>query len=326
MTTVDVPAPPNGSEPGAWILQKAVSPRRRAANSLATAWMIGSLLVALVPVAVIAVYVASKGAGVMSWSFLTNNIQIVTQLPGGGMGPAIVGTLVITGVAALMAIPLGVLAAVYLNEYGRQSRIAQVIRFMADVMTGVPSIVMGLFIATIWVSAGFHVGYSGFAGSLALGALMLPIVIRSCEEMLKLVPDDMRQASDALGARRWRTVLSVVIPAALPGIVSGAMLAIARAAGETAPLLLTIGVTNTVNSNPFSGTNTTLSQEIWFNAQTPFDAAKDRAWGAALTLIVIVFVFTVIARVVASRFSSAAALRPTRSGTTPARRRGPTPG
>jgi phosphate transport system permease protein len=307
MTAVDTPpAPGTGdpTDPAAWILQRAVSPRRRLVNGCANAWMIGSLLVALVPVVVIAIYVASKGAGVMSIGFLTKNLPIVTQFPGGGIGPAIVGTLVITGVAALMAIPLGVLAAVYLNEYGRDRRIAKVIRFMADVMTGVPSIVMGLFVATVWVSAGLHFGYSGFAGSLALAALMLPIVIRSCEEMLKLVPEDLRLASDALGARRWRTIVSVALPAALPGIVSGAMLAVARAAGETAPLLFTIGVTTSVNANPFSGTNTTLSQEIWFNAQTPFAAAKDRAWGAALTLIVIVFVFTVIARVVSSRFST----------------------
>jgi len=304
MTAVDTAARPNDGDPASWILQRAVSPRRRLANAAASAWMIGSLLIALVPVVVIVVYVASKGAGVMSLSFLTKNIPVVTQFAGGGIAPAIVGTLAITGVAALMAIPLGVLAAVYLNEYGRQNRIAQVIRFMADVMTGVPSIVMGLFVATIWVSAGLHLGYTGFAGSLALGALMLPIVIRSCEEMLKLVPDDLRQASDALGARRWRTVVSVALPAALPGIVSGAMLAVARAAGETAPLLFTIGVTTTIQPNVFHNTNTTLSQEIWFNAQTPFAAAKDRAWGAALTLIVIVFLFTVVARIVSSRFAS----------------------
>ena len=305
MTVASPPAQTNHDDPGAWMLDRAVSPRRRVANGLATSWMIGSLLFALVPVVVIAVYVVSRGAGVMSLSFLTKNLPIVTQFPGGGIAPAIVGTLVITGVASLMAIPLGVLAAIYLNEYGRQSRIANVIRFMADVMTGVPSIVMGLFVATVWVSAGLHFGYSGFAGSLALAALMLPIVIRSCEEMLKLVPDDLRQASDALGARRWRTVVSVAIPAALPGIVSGAMLAVARAAGETAPLLLTIGVTSKVHANVFQGTNTTLSQEIWFNAQTPFPAAADRAWGAALTLIVIVFVFTVVARIVSARFASA---------------------
>jgi phosphate transport system permease protein len=301
MTLVETPP----DDPGAWIFERAVSPRRRFVNGLVNAWMIGSMLLAALPLLLIVVYVISKGAAVMSWSFLTKDLPIVTQFPGGGIGPAIVGTLVITGTAAVMAIPLGVLAAIYLNEYGRQRRLARVIRFMADVMTGVPSIVMGLFVATVWVSAGMHRGYSGFAGSLALAALMLPIVIRSCEEMLKLVPNDLRHASDALGARRWRTVVSVVVPAALPGIVSGAMLAIARAAGETAPLLFTIGITTTRNPNPFHGTNTTLSQEIWNNAQTPFPAAHDRAWGCALTLIALVFVCTVIARTVASRFASA---------------------
>jgi len=290
-------------DPSEWHVARAVSPKRRVVNGLATAWMVGAMVVAIVPLLVIAVYVASKGAGVMSWSFLTKNLPIITQFPGGGIGPAIIGTLVITGVAAAIAIPLGLLAAIYLNEYGRQSRTARIIRFLADVMTGVPSIVMGLFVATIWVSAGLHYGYSGFAGSLALACLMLPIVIRSSEEMLKLVPDDLRQASDALGARRWRTVVSVSIPSALPGIVSGAMLAIARAAGETAPLLFTIGITRTTNYNPFHGTNTALSQEIWNNAQTPYDAAHDRAWGMALTLIAIVFLCTVIARVVSSRFA-----------------------
>jgi phosphate transport system permease protein len=304
MTTVAPPVPPEHDDPGSWFRQQGVSRERRFRNALATAWMLASLLFALVPVVLIVVFVISKGAAQISVDFLTQPMQIVTQLEGGGIAPAIVGTLVITATAALMAIPLGVLAAVYLNEYGGSSTIARVIRFMADVMTGVPSIVMGLFIAAIWVSGGLHLGYSGFAGSLALAALMLPIVIRSCEEMLKLVPDDLRQASEALGARRWRTVVSVVIPAALPGIVSGAMLAIARAAGETAPLLLTIGVTNTSNWNPFHGTNTTLSQVIWFNAQTPFDAAINRAWGAALTLIFIVFVFTVLARMVSSRFAT----------------------
>ena len=287
------------------ILRRATSTRRRVTNATATTWMVGSLLVALVPLAVIVVYVIGKGAAVVSWSFLTQNLPIIKQSFSGGIQPAIVGTLVITGVAAVMAIPLGVLAAIYLNEYGREKPIAQIIRFMADVMTGVPSIVMGLFIATIWVSGGLHRGYSGFAGSLALAALMLPIVIRSSEEMLKLVPDDLRQASDALGARRWRTTVSVALPAALPGIVSGAMLAIARAAGETAPLLLTIGITTSTNLNPFKGTNTALSQEIWFNAQTLFPAARERAWAAALTLIVIVFLFTVLARVVATRFALA---------------------
>jgi phosphate transport system permease protein len=293
MSAVDVP----------WIHERGVTLRRRVINGLASAWMIGALFLALVPLVAIAVYVLSKGFGIVSASFLTNDLPVQTQFAQGGIAPAIVGTLVITALAACIAIPLGLLAAIYLNEYGRSATLAAVIRFMADVMTGVPSIVMGLFVATIWVSAGLHRGYSGLAGAFALAALMLPIVIRSSEEMLKLVPRDLRDASDALGARRWRTVVSVVIPAALPGIVSGAMLAIARAAGETAPLLFTIGITKTINANVFTGTNTTLSQEIWRNAQTPFAAAHDRAWGAALTLIIIVFVCTVIARVVSNRFA-----------------------
>src|SRR5579871_6396529 len=140
-------------ESGESILQRSMSTRRRVKNRLATTWMIGSLLVALIPLVVIVSYVIKKGAAIISWSFLTKNLPIITQFPGGGIKPAIVGTIVVTGVAALMAVPLGVLAAIYLNEYGKQKTIARMIRFMADVMTGVPSIVMGLFIATVWVSS-----------------------------------------------------------------------------------------------------------------------------------------------------------------------------
>jgi len=200
-----------------------------------------------------------------------------------------------------MAVPLGVLAAIYLTEYGGRRRLPGFIRFFADVMTGVPSIVMGLFVYTIWV---LKHGLTGFSGSLALGALMLPIIIRSTEEILKLVPDDLRRASDALGARRWRTTMTVVVPSALPGIVSGVMLAIARAAGETAPLLFTIGAARKANFNAFEGPNTALSVQIFRNANQPFPAAQDRAWGAAFTLIMIVFIFTIIARVVSSRFAT----------------------
>jgi phosphate transport system permease protein len=202
-----------------------------------------------------------------------------------------------------MAIPLGVLAAVYLNEYGKQRPTARLIRFLADVMTGVPSVVMGLFIATVWVRGGVHLGFSTFAGSLALGALMLPIVIRSSEEILRLVPDELRQGSDALGARRSNTVLRVVLPAALPGVVSGAMLAVARAAGETAPLLFTIGAARVINTDIFRGAQAALSRVIFDNSNVPFPAAQERAWGAALALILIVFICTVIARVVSSKFS-----------------------
>jgi phosphate transport system permease protein len=216
------------------------------------------------------------------------------------MAPAIVGTLIITFGATVMAVPLGILGAIYLNEYGTTGRLARVIRFMSDVMTGVPSIVMGLFIYSVFT---LRFGLMGFGGSLALACLMLPIVIRSTEEMLRLVPDELRQGSYALGNRKWRTIATVVLPAAVGGIVSGVMLAVARAAGETAPLLFTIGAARRVNPDLFSGPNTALPLQIFSNAQTPFPAAQDRAWGAALTLVLLVFLFTVIARVVASRFS-----------------------
>ena len=274
--------------------------RRRRANQLFSGLVCAAVGLALIPLAAIVYYVVRKGGSVISWSFLTNPIPILSRSVGPGMGPAIVGTLVITGVATLMAVPLGILAAVYLNEYGRTNRLATVIRTMADVMTGVPSIVMGLFIYTIWV---LRFGLSGFAGSLALACLMLPIVIRSTEEILRLVPAGLREASLALGASRARTILTVVLPAAIPGITSGALLAVARAAGETAPLLFTIGASRTTNWGVFRGANTALSTQIFRNAQLPFVGAQERAWGAALTLIVLVVVLTILARVVTKRFS-----------------------
>jgi phosphate transport system permease protein len=300
--TATVSAPPPAELPS-WVGERSTSPRRRLANGVASAWMTGSVIVALIPLGFIAFYVVAKGISVISWAFLTKNIPIISDSASGGIAPAIAGTLMLTLVAAVLAVPLGVLAAIYLNEYGGQRPTARVIRFMADVMTGVPSIVMGLFVAMIWVSAGLHRGYSTLAGALALACLMLPIVIRSSEEILKLVPSELRQASDALGARRWVTVTRVVIPAAIAGIVSGAMLAVARAAGETAPLLFTIGVSRKFNPQ-LNAQNTALPIQIWNNAQEPVRAAQDRAWGAALTLIVLVFVLTVIARIVAARFSS----------------------
>lgn len=273
---------------------------RRIRNGLATALICLSVLGAVVPLAFVIGYVIREGAQVVNLDFLTEDIPISSRRPGPGMGPAIVGTLLITGAAALMAIPLGVLAAIYLSEYGRGKRLTPVIRFLSDVMAGVPSIVMGLFVYTIWV---LRYGQSGFAGALALGCLMLPIVIRSSEAMFRLVPDDLREASYALGARRSRTILTVVLPAALPGVVSGCLLAIARAAGETAPLLFTIGAARTFNTNLAEGANTALSTQIFRNAQLPFVGPQDRAWGAALTLIALVLLLTIIARAVSARFT-----------------------
>ncbi len=277
-----------------------VSPRRRVRNQMATVLLWTSVAVAAVPLAFVALYLAQKGAGVVNWSFLTEDIPISSRLRGPGMGPAVVGTLLTTGAATAMAVPLGVLAAAYLTEYGKKGRLAGAIRFLSDVMAGVPSIVMGLFIYTIWV---LRFGQTGIAGALALGCLMLPIVIRSAETALLLVPNDLREASVALGARTSRTILTVVMPAALPGLVSGALLAVARAAGETAPLLFTIGTVTSINRHLFEGSNTALSAQIFINARQPFEGAIERAWGAALTLVVLVFLLTAVARFVAARFT-----------------------
>ncbi len=274
--------------------------RRRLFNTGFTGVVFASVAIATVPLIAIMFYVLKKGASVISVDFLTKDIPILTRSVGPGMGPAIVGTLLITGTATLIAVPLGILAAVYLNEYGKQNRLAQVIRTMSDVMTGVPSIVMGLFIYTIWV---LRYGLSGFAGALALACLMLPIVIRSTEEILRLVPAGLREASLALGASRARTIMTVVLPAAIPGITSGALLAVARAAGETAPLLFTIGASRKVNLHVLDGANTALSTQIFRNATQPFPGAVDRAWGAALTLIVMVVLLTILARIVTKRFA-----------------------
>ncbi len=280
-------------EPSGW---------RRTKNQIATGGMWVAFAVMLVPLGFVLFTVIAKGASAITWQFLTNGTIPVNVLPVtfGGVGPAVVGTLIITGFAALMAIPLGVLGGVYINEYGGNHLLARVINFFADVMTGVPSIVMGLFIFTIWV---LHFGYSGLAGSFALACLMLPIVIRSTYEMLRLVPDSLREASYALGATKARVTLTVVLPAALGGIVSGALLAIARAAGETAPLVFTILVTQTTNTNLFSGANTALSTLIFQNATQPYIGAQDRAWGSALTLIAIAFILMIVARLVTARFA-----------------------
>jgi phosphate transport system permease protein len=274
--------------------------RRRIKDRLALAWMLGAVVVAIVPLAWIMLSVVQQGSALFGWAFLTENIPVSRARSGPGMGPAVIGTLLITGMAALMAIPLGVLGAVYLNEYGKKNRVASLIRFMSNVMAGVPSIVMGLFIAVIWV---LKFGYSGFAGSLALACLMLPVVIRSSEVMLKLVPDDLRQASYALGSRKWRTILTVVLPSAVGGITSGCMLAVARAAGETAPLVVTIAVVTKPNFNLFNGANTALAPQIFKGATDNNIPVQERAWGAALTLILIVFIFTVLARWISSRFA-----------------------
>jgi phosphate transport system permease protein len=279
-------------EPAGW---------RRTKNRIATALMVLAFVCAIVPLGFVLYTVIAKGASVIGWSFLTSSIPPnVVPLGAGGMGPAVLGTIEITALATVMTVPLGVLGAIYLNEYGGRRLLARFIGFMADVMTGVPSIVMGLFIFSIWV---LHFGYSGLAGAFALGCLMLPVVIRSSDEMLKLVPDSLREGSYALGATKARVTMTVVMPAALPGIVSGALLAVARAAGETAPLIFTILTVTSANPNVFSGANTALPAQIFVNASQPYVGAQGRAWGAALTLIAIAFILMIVARLVTARFT-----------------------
>ena len=275
---------------------------RRSKNQIMTILMWLAFVIVLIPLGFVLVTLVAKGAAAISWQFLTNSTIPPNVLPlgVGGMGAAVVGTLEVTGFASLIAIPLGVLGAVYLNEYGGNRILAQLISFMSNVMTGVPSIVMGLFIYIIWVT---HFGYSGLAGSFALACLMLPIVIRSSYEMLRLVPDSLRQGSYALGASKARVTLTIVLPAALSGIVSGALLAVARAAGETAPVLFTMLTVEQTNSNLFSGPNTTLPFQIFMNAQSAYVGANARAWGAALTLVAITFILMIAARIITSLFT-----------------------
>ncbi len=273
-------------------------------NSLMTGLMLGAFVLTVLPLAAVLWSLLSRGSSVAMANFpafFTETIPVVSRRPGPGMGPAILGTLLCTGGATLLAVPVGVLGAVYLNEYGGKSLFARIVRFMVMVMTGVPSIVMGLFIYVMWT---MRFGYSAFGGALALACLMLPVVIRSTEQMLALVPNHLREAAYALGASKSRVVVTVVLPAALPGIVSGVLLAVARAAGETAPLLFTVGAATAYNPHLFEQANTALSVQIFGNATSSFVAAQDRAWGAALTLVFVTFVVTLGARLFTARFTA----------------------
>jgi phosphate transport system permease protein len=276
---------------------------RTTQNTLMVAVMAAAVVLVAIPLFAVLWSVLAKGAGIAFRAFpafFTETIPMISRKAGPGMGPAIVGTLLVTGGATVIAVPVGVLGAVYLHEYGGNGAFARLVRFMATVMTGVPSIVMGLFVYLIWT---MRFGYSAFGGALALACLMLPVVIGSTEQMLRLVPAALREASYALGATKSRTVVSVVLPAALPGIVSGALLAIARAAGETAPLMFAVGAATAYNPDLFHEANTSLSLQIFGNATSAFPAAQDRAWGAALTLVLVTFVITLVARVFTARLA-----------------------
>lgn len=281
-----------------------VSFGRKLKDRAVLALVVVAFVVAVVPLLSVLWTVIQKGAKRFDLEFFTHSMNgIGANDAGGGAYHAIVGTIEQVLLASVIAIPIGVLTAVYLAEYGRESRLARTVSFFVDVMTGVPSIVAGLFVLAFWLLLlGFS--FSGFAGSLALSILMMPTVVRAAEEMLKLVPDDLREASYALGVPRWRTICFVVLPTAFTGILTGVMLAIARVMGETAPLLLTVFVSSAINNNPFQGPQMALPLFIFDQAGRPNETAIDRAWAAALTLILIIMLLNLVARVIARLRSS----------------------
>jgi phosphate transport system permease protein len=272
---------------------------RRFRNNLATALVTACFLVALVPLLWILWTVVTKGAGLVTDPTWWQNSQrgITARRVGGGAYHAIIGTLLTAFVTAVISVPIAVGTAVYLVEYGR-GRLAKTVSFMVDVLTGVPSIVAALFVYALWVTT-FGLHRVAFAVSLALVLLMIPVVVRSTEEMLRLVPRDLREASYALGVPRWRTVMKVVLPTALSGIMTGIFLGLARVMGETAPLLILGPYTSSINTNLFSGNMATLPTMINQDRNQALDPALDRVWSAALTLIVLVMLLSLAGRFVA---------------------------
>lgn len=296
-TGANTPARSAGSTRRALAGQR-IAARRRWSNRVALTGMALAVGLSVGFVALILYHVVSQGIGAMSWEFLTQPPPYSYRRTGGGFVNGLIGTGIMVGLATAFAAPLGVLAAIYLAEYGRRNLAAQVIRFFSDVMTGVPSVFVGLFIYSALV---VPFGFGALMGAAALAIIELPIIVRSSEEMLKLVSPDLRNASHALGASQWQTTLRVVVPGALPGIVTGVMLAVARAAGETAPLILTVLGAQAIVTKLVDTPIAALPLQIFAGASTPFVAGQQRAWAGALELIVIVLIFTLVARVVASR-------------------------
>ncbi|MBY8880973.1 phosphate ABC transporter permease PstA [Actinacidiphila acidipaludis] len=284
---------------GSYAITAQVEGRRQAKDRVATSLIWASFILAVIPLYSLVQTTISKGVKVLDGTFLTHSMNnVLTIEPGGGVYHAIIGTLEQVAIATVIAAPIGILTAVYLVEYGRGT-LAKWVTFFVDVMTGVPSIVAGLFILSLWFVALGKAPASGFAGSLALAILMLPVVVRSTEEMLKLVPNELREASLALGVPKWRTITKVVIPTALGGITTGVMLAIARIAGESAPIALLVFGSNMINTNPFSGPQSSLPYYIYQQYGNGNDPSYARAWGAALVLIAFVMILNLVARGIA---------------------------
>jgi phosphate transport system permease protein len=287
----------------AW--SRVVENSRTALDRLVTTLVWSAFAVALVPLVSLVTKVLVEGAPALSAEFLTFSMRNVVG-EGGGIYHAIIGTLLITLAATLISVPVGLMSAIYLTEYGNNGRTARTITFLVDVMTGIPSIVAGLFAYALFVLFFGEGVRLGFGGAVALSLLMMPIVVRSCEEMLKLVPADLREAAYALGVPKWRTITKVVLPTSLAGIITGVTLAVARVIGETAPLLIIAGSTDSVNMNLFAERMMTLPVFIYYSYTqpgVPAEFGQERAWGAALVLIVIVMALNLLARAVGHYFA-----------------------
>jgi phosphate transport system permease protein len=294
---MSAPTPPGGLS-----ARFGVSPARRRRDRLARGAILAATILALIPLVLILYYLLSKGLGAWSSSFFTTDPTGNTFFKNsniGGIKSAILGTIEMVALASAIAVPIGVGVAVWLVEYGKESWFAHTVRFFVDVLTGVPSIIFGLFIYIVLV-VGTGSSFAGYKGSLALSLLMLPVVIRSAEVILQLVPSGLRESALALGAPRWRVIFSIVLPTALPGMVTGVLLAVARAAGETAPLLFTAASTKSTNYN-LSGFMNSLPVQIYNDVTSPTTAVVNRAWGAALTLVTLILLLNVIARLIARR-------------------------
>jgi phosphate transport system permease protein len=278
------------------VVLQPISARRRRTDRVMRGSLGVATAVALVPLFLILYYLIKEGIGAWSWEFFTTDPTGSFLGDPGGIRSAIIGTILIVALAAAIAVPIGVGVALWLTEFGAKSRLAQGTRFLIDVMTGVPSIVFGLFIYITLVTSGVAgSSFAGWKGSVALALLMLPIVARSAEVVLLLVPQQLRESALALGAPRWKVVFSVVLPTALPGIVTGTLLAVARAAGETAPLLFTATIVFGSTANLGERMNS-LPAQIFNDVSQPRDVIVERAWGAALTLVVLVLLLTIVAR------------------------------
>ena len=287
------------------VMSATVEGRRKATDRLVTGIVTSAFALAMVPLVSVGITVVSNGVAGISAEFFSNSMRNVVG-EGGGALHAIMGTLLITLAAAVISIPIGIFTAIYLIEYGNNNRLARGITFLVDVMTGIPSIVAGLFafaLFALFFGPGVRMG---IMGSIALAVLMIPVVVRSTEEMLRLVPNELREASYALGVPKWRTIAKVVLPTSIAGITTGVMLSISRVIGETAPLLITAGVATSINYDLFDGRMMSLPVFVYnqyMNQGIPAQAFLDRAWAGALTLIVIVMVLNLIARLIAKIFA-----------------------